>query len=194
MSVSLHSYGGHAADQSEVWEDITNKASRMAASSPTSAMAAMYEQHETDVEAFVAALPARPRQRGAVFAINGVIVGCDLFDSAETFAKLLPKIVRSYALDALDKREPQAFTPVAREAVVAFLNSVAGAQTQRFPALGIGEDVRLKAAGLTGGALLAEGRVVHLSAFVLVVSPPTAAAEAQLMRASARRRNREQFS
>jgi hypothetical protein len=41
-------------------------------------------------------------QVGALFAIGDRIVGFDLFDSADTCRKLLPKLVRSYAIDAID--------------------------------------------------------------------------------------------
>ena len=192
VSESLRSRGSHAADQGEVWADIAAKSSRMAAHSPTSAMAAMYEQHETGVEAFVNSLPAQPRQRGAVFAVNGGIVGCDLFDCAVTFGKLLPKIIRSYALDAVDAQEAQAHAPVSRETIMAFLTAVSGADAQTFPALGIGEDARLQGEGLTGGALLAEERVAHLSAFAVVTSAAASPSETPLARASARRRSQEQ--
>ena len=47
---------------------------------------------------------ALPRQVGAVFAINGAIVGLELFDSAATWRKSMRKIVESYGLDALDRR------------------------------------------------------------------------------------------
>jgi len=42
---------------------------------------------------------------------------------------------------------------------------VAKAECQQFPAVGIGEDVRLSSAAVVGGSLVADGRVVHLSAF-----------------------------
>ena len=41
-------------------------------------------------------------QVGAIFAIRGQIAGLDVFDSPRTWASLMPKLVRSYGLDALD--------------------------------------------------------------------------------------------
>ena len=41
-------------------------------------------------------------QIGALFAVNGEAMGFDLFDSKHTLGKLLPKLVESYALDAID--------------------------------------------------------------------------------------------
>ena len=78
---------------------------------------------------------------------------------------LLPKLVESAALDAIDAGEPA----VAQEASEPrhFLEEAAQAGIERFAAVGEGEDLRLLGAHLTGGALLVQGRVVHLCAFRL---------------------------
>ena len=46
-----------------------------------------------------------------------------------------------------------------------FIEAVAKAEIEPFDAIGLGEDLRLRASHVAGGALLAEGRVVHLCAF-----------------------------
>ena len=46
-----------------------------------------------------------------------------------------------------------------------FIEKVKNANTERFDALGEGDDLRLSGEAMTGGALLAEGRIVHLVAF-----------------------------
>lgn len=192
VSESLAFDNSRRADQGEVWADIDRKATRMAAHSPTRAMAEMYTQHQTGVDEFVRGLPAQSRQRGAIFAIGDSVIGCDLFDCDATFGKLLPKIVRSYALDALDTAGRRDGCPAPAETAAAFLQSVSLAQTQSFAAIGLGEDLRLQGTGLTGGALAAEGRIVHLAAFV---SDAPAADESEgisLTRASQRRRNHQQ--
>ncbi len=191
VSASMLFSGSRVADQGEVWADIEKKAMRMSAPSPTRAMAAMYLHHETNVEEFVQGLPFQERQRGAVFAINGKIIGLDLFDRADTFRKLLPKIVRSYALDALDSAPQEPSHPDLQEMVAGFRQAIAAAQVQTLPAVGIGEDVRLHAAQLAGGALVADGRIVHLSVFAVESSATNEASGISLSRASARRRNRQ---
>ena len=187
VSESLRTRGDRMADQGEVWADIDAKAMRLSSVSATHAMADMYEQNVASVEQFVEAIPARPGQRGAVFAIGGEIIGCDLFDSAATLSKLLPKMVRSYALDAVDRSAAGATAAPPRESdVQAFLDRLAAAETTRFPAVGLGEDLRLQAAGLAGGALVVDGEVVRLGAFTVA----DAQAGAALSRASQRRQNR----
>jgi hypothetical protein len=52
-----------------------------------------------------------PDQVGAAFIVRGRLVGAELFDSPRTFAQLLPKLVRSYGLDALDHSLPRDSAP-----------------------------------------------------------------------------------
>ena len=152
----------HYSDQREVWNDIAMKSARLDVQSPTAAMSAMYEQHEDGVEDYVAAFAAQENQVGGVFSINGQVVGMELFDSADTFRKLLPKLLRSYALDAIEKQEAPKTSPALSDAEE-FLRAVKSAQQDRFPAVGLGEDVRLNAEGISGAGLEYENRLVHLS-------------------------------
>lgn len=193
VNASMRVTGERRSDQGEVWADISAKAQRMASVSVTEAMAAMYEDHAASVDEFVAALPAVPGQAGAMFTIDGVLVGLDLFDHPATFRKLLPKLVRSYALDAIDAglmaRNGAAGSASGHAAPETFLEELRRADAQTFPAIGEGEDLRLTGKQLTGGALIARGRVVHLSAFrVRADEPPIhTAAPGRMSRPSLRR-------
>jgi len=196
VSDSMRDCGTRRSNQSEVWEDIDIKSRRMEVESPTAAMEAMYSHNAVSIDAFVAALPAADGQLGAAFEINGALVGIDLFDHPATLAKLLPKLVRSYALDALDEAAETEETKPAVEQGVAALDTligrVAAARFESFPAVGEGTDLRIEAAGLAGGALVARGRTVHLCAFVTEDSFEHGAQHpytARMARASRRRRN-----
>jgi len=198
---SLRSEGCRTSNQREVWADIDLKAARMQAHSPTDAMSAIYEAHQTNLEDFVRAFFATENQAGALFAINEVITGLDLFDCSETLRKLFPKLVRSYALDALDALhqlpDTQAKPPI-RERAEGFLGWVASARAETFPAIGQGEDVRLTATCLTGAALVADGSVIHLSAFrspgAIESHDGEVRPSARLSRPSARRERRGTLS
>jgi hypothetical protein len=168
VSDSMKSSGRRTSNQGEVWRNISEKFSKFGSSSPTSAMSDIYEQQSGRLEEYVGSFKPAAGQVGAVFIINGRIVGLDLFDFPETFQKLLPKLLRSYGLDALDRAgsasaEPQ---PLPSEVEVdKFLKEVMAAEAVEFPAIGQGQDLRLTGSSLTGAALAADDRVVHLSAF-----------------------------
>jgi hypothetical protein len=189
VNASMRATGERRSDQGEVWADISAKARRMAAVSDTEAMAAMYEGHAANVDSFVEALRPVEHQAGAVFAINGELVGLDLFDYPATLRKLLPKLVRSYALDAIDAADPVRAGGHASASPEALMKAVLGAEAEAFPAVGEGEDLRLTGKDLTGGALVARGRVVHLSAFLLHNAERAhgLAARSRMSRPSARR-------
>jgi hypothetical protein len=170
VTMSMRDLGAHHADQADVWQEIAAKSERLGASSPTSAMEAMYLDHGSRLDQFVRAMTPAPGQSGALFAVNGEIVGLDVFDTPETLRKLLPKLVRSVALDAIDR--PSADAPRAPRldvegAVPYFLAALSAAPAHVAPALGMGEDVRVSAAGLTGAALVVDGVVLHASGFVM---------------------------
>ncbi|WP_460195204.1 ARPP-1 family domain-containing protein [Thermosynechococcus sp. FA-CM-4201] len=77
---------------------------------------------------------------------------------------MLPKFSRSYGLEAL-KPSLSHGSEVTTADAKAFLNTVAAATVETFDALAEGTDVRLTHPEVIGSALVAKGRVVHLSAF-----------------------------
>jgi len=165
VSRSLKERGDRRSDQSAIWFDISTKSARLAASSETGAMADMYEQRGSRIDEYVNALVPADGQVGAAFAIDGRLIGFDLFDASHTLRRLFPKLVRSFARDAIDRPESlDRVEPRAAE-VESFLAEVGAASADSFPAAGIGEDLRLSGDALAGAALVANGHVVHLSAF-----------------------------
>ncbi|HXG51501.1 MAG TPA: DUF6569 family protein [candidate division Zixibacteria bacterium] len=174
VSRSLGRTGRALSDQHRVWEDVAAKASRLEAQSTTAAMFDIYRRYAKTVDDYVAAFVPADRQAGAAFAISGAVVGLDLFDCAATWRKLMPKLIRSYALDAIEASEKNGETTPC-QAVEELLSAAALADAKSFPAVGEGLDVRLEGPDLAGAGLLARGRVVHLSAFRTKGAPQSAA-------------------
>ena len=165
------------ADQGDVWARIRTKAARLHAPSPTSAMGEMFAVHTVTVEEYVAALThgIAPNEVGGIFVLNGQVFGMERFDAPDTWRKLLPKIVRSFALDAVDKQDAANQVAIGDAGdAAAFLAQVAAAPVKTYPALGMGDNLRIRTAGLTGAALCVEDRIVHLSAFRLDEAVPVA--------------------
>ncbi|MFB3853728.1 MAG: ARPP-1 family domain-containing protein [Vicinamibacterales bacterium] len=163
VSSCLRTSGGRHADQSAIWADIDAKSARMAATSPTHAAAEMYRRARGALDDFQAGLEPLPCQVGAIFAINGVIAGLELFDSPATWRKSMRKIVESYGLDAVDRQEEAPRR--APDDPGRFLSSVSTAEVESFPAIGLGTDLRFKSGGTTGAALAVDDELVHLLAF-----------------------------
>jgi len=185
VTASLSATGSRESDQSEVWSQIAHKSERLRVRSATSAMSDIYDSLDRTIDAYVGAATPVANQVGAVFLINGKPAGMDLFDSPSTWRKLAAKLVRGYALDAIDRRQttsdtsetpltPQRHlrdtsgtseTPQRPGVAAGFAQTVQSAEASVFPATGEGEDVRLKGLAVAGAALVAHERVVHMSAF-----------------------------
>jgi hypothetical protein len=156
--------GRRTSDQQDVWSLIADKSARLGTLSDTAAMSAMFESCHTTVEAFVAAFTPVEGQVGGVFFVNGRAAGVELFDVPGTWRTLAPKLLRSYALDALDRTDsPVAFDAAADAA--ALIRALTTSQASIFPAVGFGEDVRFDGAGVLGAALVGVGKAIHVSAF-----------------------------
>ena len=102
VSASLRDRGTRKSDQGAIWDDIAFKMNERGESSRTQAMADIYAGAETRLSDYEQAFRSVPLQIGAVFAINGQVAGMELFDAQAAFAAYLPKLVKSYALDAID--------------------------------------------------------------------------------------------
>lgn len=160
---ALQSSGRPDSDQGEIWRGISEKSGRMQSRSATDAMACLYQDFDAVLADYVQALPAEAGQVGAIFSINGIVCGLDLFDFSATLHQLLPKLIVSYALDAIETASATQGTSNPNPAD--FLSDIRTAPTTTHPSVGEGEDVRLRGSGLTGGALAARDRIIHLCAF-----------------------------
>jgi len=156
----------------------------MNADSPTQAMSAVFERHAISVEEYVRAFACRDRQCGVAFAI-GAEFGLDLFDHPATMRSLFAKLVRSYALDAMDLAK----TPADDGSVdpAAFLKALADASAASEPAIGMGKDVRLAGKSVAGAALWEGGRYVDICGFTVGQGSKENSAKTRLSRPTRRR-------
>ncbi len=159
--------GPPRANQTDVWNDISDKALRMGVSSGTGAMKDVFDGHRTRLERYVDAFEAAPDQIGAVFAIGERIEGLELFDCPQTLEEMLPKLIRSYAIDAIESVLSHKENPTLEKAE-RFIEVLRETEIESYPSIGIGTEVRLRAPSLIAAGLVAEGRVVHLAAFAKV--------------------------
>ena len=194
VQASMQSTGSRYSDQAAVWDTIENKAEAMDARSPTGAMGSVFEKHAQSLDEFVNRLQAGPDQVGGAFAVAGAIYGLDVFDKATTFATMLPKLVRSYGIDALELGSDTDSTPSV-EGVREFLANLGKGKIDEHGAVGLGHDIRIEAAAVVAGGLVVDSRLIHLAAFADThglhpsFAPPRRFATYRQRRRSARRRS-----
>jgi len=164
VSRSLKATGTYGGNQGEVWNDIAAKQSRMGVNSATSAMSDSFDHHHERIEDYTRKFSPVEHQIGVLFAIDGVMEGMDLFDAPSTLGKMLPKLTRSFAIDALETGRGREIN-IDPEAAARFLDRVATAKVDRYDGVGLGTDLRLSATAIAGGGLAEDDKLIHLAAF-----------------------------
>ena len=166
VSNSLSAGMAARSDQGEVWRDVAEKAAAFSVNSASDAMSDVFEAESGRIDEFVENIHSVPEQAGALFAIDGEVAGFDAFDKPSTLLKLLPKLVRSYALDALEGHH-QRPSIIGVDTISEFLKILSSGDINCSPSAGMGEDYRFKGDAIAGGALINDDDVIHLCAFPL---------------------------
>jgi len=149
------------AGQQAAWTAIAAKQRRLKARSATGAAAALYESHRPALDEYLAVLPRAAGQAGAVAVIGGRLACLDYVSRPDVFAGLYSKLLRGYALDALEEGPERLLS---RTALGRFLGELELAARAIRPALGLGEEGVLSGYAV-GAELVVGGEVVALTAF-----------------------------
>jgi hypothetical protein len=160
---SLQAGEGHSSDQGQVWRRIAALHDKAAFSSGTAAMHELFAAKSEETQAALNAFQPQPGQHGLLVALGGRVAGCDLLSRAEAYARLHPKLIRSYVLDAILEAPKEA--AIGEGQALAFLASAAKCREERFPSVGCGESVRLHNGQTAGAALILEQVVIHVALF-----------------------------
>lgn len=187
---SVRAHGEYQADQSAIWADISERATRRDAMSPSMAMANIYEKDLPSLQEYLGHFSLIGSQVGAVFMINGEVVGMDAFGRPETFSKVFRKLVGSYALDAIDWLEEGKDHKASKSEVTEFLKAGLATEVETHPGVGSGIDYRLSSQKVTGFALSLDDRVLHLSVFARINENGREISGARISRFSRRARYR----
>jgi hypothetical protein len=168
--MSKHAYEGLRATgtptskQGEVWGEVGRKLCAVGSVSPSQELQQAYADHANRVNDFIGHLHVPEGCNGVLFVLAGKISGADVFDKPETLAKLWPKLVKSYVLDALEMQG----TPAKRvepDEVRRWVQSAGQAKSEAFKSPGLGEDVRLEGDDLVGAGLVVDDHPVHVELF-----------------------------
>jgi hypothetical protein len=167
VSANLAASAGYTGDQNGTWRRLDDRMHDIGVDSPTSAMEDMYESVEDKLKAFLEALAIDMFDEsesivGAVFTIEGEILGMDAFDKHSTTERVWEKLLNSYAIEVLRARKEGDVNTGRAEA---FLQSVVGAEMNIFSPPGLGKDVRLQSDVVVGSGLVVDDQVVHAYAF-----------------------------
>jgi len=168
VSYSVRERGTFRSDQGAIWEEISEKARRHDAVSPSMAMSEIYEKEKPAVDEYMNGFKNIDLQVGAAFMINGEIAGMDCFGKTETFSTVFKKLIGSYALDAIDSFEEGKEYKALKSKLTSFIKNSSKAPVHAHKSVGEGMDFRLETKKITGFALCHEDQIPHMSVFTKI--------------------------
>lgn len=177
VHLSLQLSESFQSNQSEIWDDIDEKAAKFSVNSETHAMNDIYEAHEQRIEDYEKQFTVDPEQIGFVAFIGGKIVGLDIFGSTSVIPKVYKKLLRGYILDALDhgrtsdRHKTESLEMVGYSAkelqdqAKTFLGRIKSSKKNVYKSPGEGDEFRFGNKQVNGFALVNKEEVVHMAAF-----------------------------
>ena len=147
--------------QAEVWAEVSTKSARLGIASATDAHADLYTARARSLDQYIEALPRLGGQSGALVAIAGEPVCLDFVSRPDVFAGLYRKLLRGYALQAVERPVER---PLRRRAVERFLSAIDRGSAQMARTAGAGSTLRYGGA-VRGSELSAYGELVALTVY-----------------------------
>jgi hypothetical protein len=183
---SMRSARTFVSDQHAVWAGVDRVLDGNGVGAPSRSYADLVAHDPTAFTDVAQTIKPAPGQVGLLALVGGQVSCADVFDSPQVLTALWSGLVASYQAEALARRDSQArpATKVAAGAGRSWFRSIASGSVTVGPEVGLGAHVTVVAPDVEAAALVAGGRVVHLSAF-----PAHAAAAPTRFVRPGRRRN-----
>jgi hypothetical protein len=164
VATSLRSTGQYRSDQGTVWEKIDELAGKADTVSRTGAMKDIYEQKTKELDEYLRAFACLPDQKGFLVFKGLEPVGFDFVSREKAFRDLFPKMVKSYAMEAVleDKKDETKVDPPLAEG---FLKEATGCDEKTYDSVGRGREYRYESKAMVGSALAVDDKVIHLAFF-----------------------------
>ena len=166
VSDSLKQSGNYQSDQGAIWEGIQELSASAEIHSPTGAMKDVYEGKKVDLEEYIKAFQCLPHQKGMFVFMGGEVAGWDMLSRESAFEVIFPKLVKSYAMDAvLEKGKKKGSGQKPLEEARDFLEGIKECEEKKYPSTGQGLDYRFEGKDQVGSALVYSDKVIYMAFF-----------------------------
>ena len=164
------------SDQGEIWDKVDELHCEMSVPERTGAMRDVYEAKEGDLQGYLKSFKLAAGQKGILVFVDGRAAGMDFVSRQAAFATLFPKLIKSYAMEAMmlterrkrgrakgdaGKAQVKPSADEARE----FLKRAAACDEKKYESVGLGWSYRYAGPGIVGSALAFNENVVHMAFF-----------------------------
>jgi hypothetical protein len=169
VSDSLEESREYRSDQGTVWTSIDEMSEQTGVHSRTAAMKEVYEAKEKELDEYLETFACLPQQKGLLTIIDEEVVGFDFLSLDSAYMLLHPKLVKSYAMEALMQKAPKEDKPGVDKAKD-FLKEVGKCKEKKYKSVGKGDDHRFEGKQLVGSALKFQKKVIHMAFFSITES------------------------
>jgi len=158
LAVSLHK---KIDTQHEVWKEIERKLTVTKTISKTSSMHEIYENLNDEVERYLEGFEGlNGKTSGFIGVAGNRILGCDIFATPAIYQKFERKLLRSYALDAIEYQRSRGLTTEVNDFFEKLQSTFVNLNDKT-----LSGNKRLKGKEFLGQVLYHKNKPVHLSAF-----------------------------
>ena len=165
VSDSLREGGNYQSDQGAIWENIEEMSESAGVHSPTGAMKDVFEEKKADLDDYMKAFQCLPHQKGVFVLVGGEVAGWDMLSRETAFEIIFPKLVKSYAMDALLEKNKKKEDVAWRETAGKFMEEIKECQEKKYASLGQGWDYRFEGKDKVGSALVFDDTIIHMAFF-----------------------------
>lgn len=131
-------------------------------------MADIYDNQKGNLESYINGFSIAEGQTGFVALINGNIIGLEALSLPEAFKQTWPKLIRSYALDAIDMRmDNNGKLSTDPNTLLPWLSTINPQNISFHKSPGLGNDIRWDETSTAGFVLDYNDEAVHTAVFVI---------------------------
>ncbi len=184
VTANLRMHADFASDQGAVWAEIDRKQAAMGSYSATAAMHDVFVDYQAEMEKYTAGVEVLPNQVGVMVLVNDSFNCLDILGHSDALDGLWSKLLKSYAMEALESRGAKPRKNAPRPGQV--WQHLSQAKPEFYKSPGEGTDFRIQTDCYIGAGLIDRAQVLHFSAFPAINDPIR---EGHIARPSRRRRN-----
>jgi len=157
------------SDQGTVWTAIDEMSGEAEVSSQTGAMKDVFKARKSEIDEYLKTFTCNPQQKGLFTFMNGKVVGFDFVSFEKAYQVLHPKLVKSYAMEALLSKERDPEKPDKKKAKE-FVKKTLKCSHKKYRSVGKGWDFRFEGESIVGSALKMGKKVIHMAFFTITES------------------------
>jgi len=154
----------YRGNQAEVWDGIAFCRRAANVDSRTGAMRDVFESKEDDLKGYLDTFQYVPHQKGIFVMVNGEVAGFDILSLSSVYEIIHPKLVKSYAMDALLQKKKNG-DGASIDKAKSFIKEATECEERRYQSVGYGWDHRFEGKMVVGSSLVYDGKVIHMAFF-----------------------------